>query len=122
KSGRDPNSSLRTRLQRRGDRENPGPIARFHRRDVVSGARAPQETSGRDVMNDNIHQTLKHDLPSAPKEEMERDVARVLNRLRSEGNGAARQPVDERIAAFERTMSSTRWRRFAAIPAAAAIL
>jgi uncharacterized protein (TIGR03435 family) len=76
-------------------------------------------------MNDNIHETLKRDLPSASKEEMEWDVALVLNRLRDEADSAGNRPnrpIDERVAAFERSATSIRWRRLAAIPAAAAIV
>jgi uncharacterized protein (TIGR03435 family) len=71
---------------------------------------------------ESFEEMLKSDLPSAPKEEMEWDIARVLSRVRAKNDGPANEPIDYRIAAFERASSSFSWRRVALIPAAAAVV
>jgi uncharacterized protein (TIGR03435 family) len=69
-----------------------------------------------------LDETLKRDLPSAAEEEMVVDVARVLSRLRTNADRPAYEPIDERMALFERRSASSTWRHFAVIPAAAAIV
>ena len=63
----------------------------------------------RDADLKNIDDVVKRYLPSAPKEQMESDAARVLDRLRSMADQAVDLAEEERVAD---PVSVPAWRRF----------
>src|SRR5437773_2519168 len=87
---RNPDSSLRAQLQRRGNREDAGEIPRHHCRDPVSSASPPEEVHvacdllRRTTMRPdfkNIDDVVKQYLPSASNPDMQSDIDSIMLRL-----------------------------------------
>src|SRR5437763_269042 len=69
----------------------------------------------------NVDALVRTHLPSATRDEMEADAARVLQRLRSMADQAGECADDERFTEFE-PVAVPRWPRMAVLAAAAAVL
>src|SRR6185295_14222388 len=122
-SCRDPDSPLRTRLHRCGDRENAGQVQGCHCRHSLPVACTPEETpapiNGEGIMNrheENIDKAFESLLPSAQPQQVQDAAARVLQQLRSAREGAAEAVVPKR------TPARRNWRFLAAAVVVLAVL